>query len=204
MTPEQQALFDNLTQLQQRVATNVLSGMSQRIAYFQAGGSAKTDLSADATASELLSNPNVKSFMDSMKRQAVNDAIMGREEMMARLSTLSRYGVKDIVKFETAEVGRDMESGKPVHQTAWHIPDDVPEDRLSIIESLEGGKGAPKIKTYSSIQAMALLAKLQGFEAAQKFEHSGPGGGPILTKDVSELSDDQLMALIAGAPAKDE
>lgn len=204
MTPEQQLLFDDLTQLQQRTATGVLAGMTQRQAYYAAGGTAATDDAADVVASRMLTDVRVKAFMDSMKLQAVNDAIMGREEMMARLSTLSRYGVKDIVKFETCEVGRDMETGKELHQTAWHIPDDVPEERLSIIESLEGGKGAPKIKTYSSIQAMALLAKLQGFEAAQKFEHSGPGGGPILTKDVTELSDEALLALIAGSAAKDE
>lgn len=199
MTPEQQALFDNLTQLQQRVATNVLAGMSQRIAYFQAGGSAKTDLSADATVSELLSNPNVKAFMDSMKVQAVNDAIMGREEMLARLSLYARKGIKDIVKFKTVVIGKDMETGEDLQQTGWWIPDSVlqSEEDLSIISELEVGKFGPKIKTHSALQAMAQIAKMQGYEAAGKWEISGPNGGPI--RHAAELSDDDLERLARGA-----
>lgn len=199
MTPEQQILFDQLTQLQQRVATNVLAGMSQRIAYFQAGGGAKTDESADATASEILSNPTVKAFMDSMKTQAVSDAIMGREEMLARLSLYARKGVKDIVKFKTAVIGKDMESGEDVLQTGWFIPDSIlqNEEDLSIISELEVGKFGPKIKTHSSLQAMAQIAKMQGYEAASKHEFSGPNGGPIRT--ATELTDEQLELLAMGA-----
>lgn len=172
MNAEQQALFDNLTQLQQRMATNVLAGMSQRAAYVQAGGKGATETVIDSSASEILRNPQVKSFMDSMKTQAVNDAIMSREEMLARLSLFARKGVKDIVRFETSQIGMNMETGEPVLQTGWFIPDDVPEENLAIIESLEGGKSAPKIKTYSAIQAMAQIAKIQGYEAAQKVDNT--------------------------------
>jgi phage terminase small subunit len=172
MNAEQQALFDNLTQLQQRMATNVLAGMSQRAAYVQAGGKGKTETVIDSGASEILRNPQVKSFMDSMKTQAVNDAIMSREEMLARLSLFARKGVKDIVRFETAQIGMNMENGEPLLQTGWFIPDDVPEENLAIIESLEGGKSAPKIKTYSALQAMQQIAKLQGYEAAQKVDNT--------------------------------
>lgn len=206
MNAEQQALFDELTSLQGKLCTMIIGNpsLSQRQAYYAAGGKAKSDDVADASASEILANPKVKAFMDCMKLQAVSKAVMDRQEMMERLSTLGRYGVKDIVEFKTAHVGMDMETGEEVVQTAWSLRNDIDNERLAIIESLEGGKGAPKIKTYSSIQAMALLAKIQGFEAAQKFEHAGPGGGPILTKDVTELSDEQLLALIAGPTAKDE
>lgn len=173
MTPEQQELFDKLTQLQQRVATNVLAGMSQRAAYFQAGGSAKTDLSADATVSELLSNPNVKSFMDAMKRQAVSDAIMSRDEAMAILTQLARGNLVDIVKFKTANVGKDMETGEDLNQTAWTIDESLQEtdpEKLIIISELEVGKNGPKIKQHSKSAAIALLAKMQGWESAQKVE----------------------------------
>lgn len=175
MTPEQQALFDNLTQLQQRVATNVLAGMSQRAAYVQAGGKANTtENNTDVCASEILRNPNVKAFMDSMKVQAISDAIMSREEMLARLSLFARKGVKDIVQFKTTVVGIDPETGEAVEQTVWVIPDSVMqnEDDLSIISELEVGKFGPKIKTHSSLQAMAQIAKLQGYEAAQKVDNT--------------------------------
>lgn len=199
MTPEQQILFDSLTQLQQRMATNVLAGMSQRAAYVEAGGKGTTETTIDSSASEILRNPQVKSFMDSMKMQAVSDAIMGREEMLARLSLFARKGVKDIVKFKTAVIGKDMESGEDVLQTGWFIPDSIlqSEEDLSIISELEVGKFGPKIKTHSSLQAMAQIAKMQGYEAASKHEFSGPNGGPIRT--ATELSDEQLELLAMGA-----
>ncbi|MNO35957.1 Terminase small subunit [compost metagenome] len=206
MTPEQQLLFDQLTQLQQRTATGVLAGMTQRAAYFAAGGKAADDDSADSSCSQILSNIKVKAFMDSMKVQAVNDAIMSRDEMLARLSLFARKGVKDIVKFKTAVIGKDLDTGEEIQQTGWFIPDSVlqNEDDLSIISELEVGKFGPKIKTHSSLQAMAQIAKLQGWEAASKHEFSGPDGGPI--RHATELSDEALekLALTATQTEDDE
>jgi phage terminase small subunit len=198
MTPEQQALFDELTQLQQRTATGVLAGMTQRAAYFAAGGKASDDDSADSSCSQILSNIKVKAFMDSMKVQAVNDAIMGREEMLARLSLFARKGIKDIVKFKTVVIGKDMETGEDLQQTGWWIPDSVlqSEEDLSIISELEVGAKGPKIKTHSSLQAMAQIARLQGYDAAQKSELT-------IIKSAGELSDDELAAIAASAPAAD-
>lgn len=207
MNAEQQELFDNLTQLQQRMATNVLAGMSQRAAYVQAGGKGATETAIDSSASEILRNLQVKAFMDSMKLQAVSDAIMTREEAMKILTTLGRGNLTDIVKFKTSHVGQNAETGDDVHQTTWTIDEDLQQndpEKLMIISELEVGKNGPKIKQHSKVAAIAQLAKMGGWEAAQKFEHAGPGGGPILTKDVSELSDEALMALIAGSAAKDE
>lgn len=201
MNAEQQELFDNLTQLQQRMATNVLAGMSQRAAYVQAGGKGATETAIDSSASEILRNLQVKAFMDSMKVQAVSDAIMSREEAMRILTTLGRGNLTDIVKFKTVHVGQNAETGDDVHQTAWTIDEDLQAndpDKLMIISELEVGKSGPKIKQHSKVAAIAQLAKMGGWEAAQKFEHAGPGGGPILTKDVTELSDEALLALIAG------
>lgn len=201
MTPEQQLLFDQLTELQQRTATGVLAGMTQRAAYYAAGGSAKSDESADSTAAIMLSNAKVKAFMDSMKAQAISKAVMSRDEILARLSLIARTGITDIVRFKTANIGKDMETGEDINQTAWTIDEDLQDsdpDKLASIFELEVGKNGPKIKMHNSVQAMAQIAKMQGYEAASKHEIAGPGGGPILTKDVSDLSDEDLLALIAG------
>lgn len=194
MTPEQKALFDELTELQQRTATGVLAGMTQRAAYFAAGGKADTNDSADSSASQILSNLKVKAFMDSMKVQAVSDAIMGRDEMLARLSLFARKGVKDIVRFDTAVIGKNMETGEDVKQTGWFIPDSIlqSEEDLSIISELEVGKFGPKIKTHSSLQAMAQIAKLMGYEAPGKLELTGKDGQPIKTQEVKDLTDEEL------------
>lgn len=200
MTPEQKSLFDKLTQLQQRVATNVLAGMSQRAAYFAAGGKAASDESADSSASEILRNLEVIAFMDSMKVQAVSDAIMTREEAMKTLSMIGRTHLKDIVKFRTANIGKDMETGVDLNQTAWEINADLQEsdsDKLIIISELEVGKFGPKIKTHSPVAAIAQLAKMQGWESASKHEISGPNGGAINVREVGDMTDAELAALIA-------
>lgn len=201
MNAEQKLLFDELTDLQQRVATGVLAGMTQRAAYYAGGGKAQSDDGADMSASQIMGNPKVKAFTDSMKMQAVSDAIMSREEAMKILTRLGRGNLTDIVKFKTVHVGQNAETGDDVHQTTWEIDEALQAndpDKLMIISELEVGKNGPKIKQHSKVAAIAQLAKMGGWEAAQKFEHAGPGGGPILTKDVTELSDEALAAIIAG------
>lgn len=193
MTPEQKALFDELTELQQRVATGVLAGMTQRAAYWAAGGKAKNDPGADMSASQIISNPKVKAFMDAMKLQAVSDAIMTREEALKTLSLIGRTHLKDIVKFRTVNIGKDMETGADLNQTAWEINADLQEtdsDKLIIISELEVGKFGPKIKTHSPVAAIKQLAEMQGWNAATKHEITGKNGGPIMTSHSDFYADD--------------
>lgn len=200
MTPEQESLFDQLTPLQQRVSTNWLAGMTQREAYYRGGGTAKTDESADSSVSTMLSDVKVKAFTDSMKLQAVSDAIMTREEAMKTLSLIGRTHLKDIVKFRTAHIGKDMETGADLNQTAWEINADLQEtdsEKLIIISELEVGKFGPKIKTHSPVAAIAQLAKMQGWESASKHEISGPNGGAINVREVGDMTDAELALLIA-------
>lgn len=193
MTPEQQLLFDDLTELQRRTATGVLAGMSNRAAYYAAGGTAKSDQSADSAASTMLSNVKVKAFMDAMKLQAVSDAIMTREEALKTLSLIGRTHLKDIVKFRTINIGKDMETGADLNQTAWEINADLQEtdsDKLIIISELEVGKNGPKIKTHSPVAAIKQLAEMQGWNAATKHEITGKNGGPIMTSHSDFYADD--------------
>ncbi len=193
MTPEQKALFDQLTELQQRVATGVLAGMTQRAAYYAGGGKAKNDPGADMSASQIISNPKVKSFMDAMKLQAVSDAIMTREEALKTLSLIGRTHLKDIVKFRTVNIGKDMETGADLNQTAWEINADLQEtdsEKLIIISELEVGKFGPKIKTHSPVAAIKQLAEMQGWNAATKHEITGKNGGPIMTSHSDFYADD--------------
>lgn len=193
MTPEQQILFDDLTELQQRTATGVLAGMSNRAAYYAAGGTAKSEQSADSAASTMLSSVKVKAFMDAMKLQAVSDAIMTREEALKTLSLIGRTHLKDIVKFRTVNIGKDMETGADLNQTAWEINAGLQEtdsDKLIIISELEVGKFGPKIKTHSPVAAIKQLAEMQGWNAATKHEITGKNGGPIMTSHSDFYADD--------------
>lgn len=197
MTPEQKALFDQLTELQQRTAINVLAGMTQRAGYYAAGGTAENDNAADAIASRMLGDAKVKAFMDAMKEAAVSEAVMSRTEALEKLSVLARTDLKDLVEFGEYELGSDAD-GNAIVQSSWKIKDSVFQDpaKMAAIAELTAGKEGIKIKTHSPLNAIKQLADMQGWNAAQKFEHGGPGGGPILTKEVSALSDEDLAALI--------
>lgn len=171
MNNEQKALFDRLTQLQQRVAVNVLSGMTQRQAYYEAGGTAENDKAADAIASRMLSDARVIAFMDAMKLEAVSNAVMSRQEALEKLSNLARTDLKDLVEFGSYELGEDAD-GNPIVQASWKIKDSALQDpaKMSAISELTTGKEGIKIKTHSPITAIQQLAKMQGWEAAQKVD----------------------------------
>lgn len=190
MTPEQKFLFDQLTQLQQRVATNVLSGMTQRQAYYVAGGTATNDESADATASALLSNVKVVAFMDSMKEAAVSEAIMGRQEALEKLSLLARTDLKDLVEFGDYTIGTDEESGVPIIQASWKIKPSAMQDpkQMAAIAELSATKDGIKIKTHSPLAALKQLADMQGWNAPTKVQST------VTTTEVP-LTDAQRAAL---------
>lgn len=178
MNADQKFLFDQLTALQQRVCTHVLSGMTQRQAYRLAGGQADSDESADSAVSTMLSNEKVVAFMDAMKEEAVSDAIMSRKEAMEKLSLLARTDLKDLVDFGEYELGIDEESGNPVIQASWKIKPQALQNpqQMAAISELTATKEGLKIKTHSPLDAIKQLAKMQGWEAAQKIDHSSKDG----------------------------
>lgn len=85
MTPEQQALSDKLTNLQRGVVLGVVAGKSQRQAYLDAGGKAKTDEAADASASEILSRLEVRAFYDAMVGEVAKASAITLETLLAEL-----------------------------------------------------------------------------------------------------------------------
>ena len=85
MTPEQQALADKLTNLQRGVVLGVVAGKTQRQAYYDAGGKAKTDASADAVVSEMLSDPKVRAFYDAMISDAAQEAQITLKTLLEEL-----------------------------------------------------------------------------------------------------------------------
>ena len=76
MNEEQKALFDDLTTLQQEISLNTFSGMNKIDSYKNSSGKAEKENTMSASVSEILNNPKVVAFLDSMKATAVNDAIL--------------------------------------------------------------------------------------------------------------------------------
>ena len=69
-------------------------------------------------------------------------------------------------------------------QATWEFKDSVlcDQKKLAAISELSATKDGIKIKTHSQIQAIQQLAKMQGWESAQKVDHTSSDGTMSPTK----------------------
>ncbi|WP_145480465.1 terminase small subunit [Yersinia similis] len=185
LTEEQKALFDALTQLQRRFVTALLEGTNQTEAYRRAGGKAKGD-GERSKASQLVTNSNVQAFLQSVKYETVNEAIMTYTEAMERLTLMGRTTIHDIATFGNYQIGED-EEGQPVFQASWKFKDskDIKPEHLAAVAELSTGKDGLKIKLHDPKAAIKQLAEMRGWEAPKKAELTGANGGPIQTSNLT-------------------
>lgn len=127
-------------------------------------------------AKELTDNGKIAARIKELNSKAVTDAVMTRQEAMERLSGIARTDLADLVEFGTYELGSDQD-GNPIIQSAWKIKDSALQDpeKMSAIAELTAGRDGAKIKTHSPLQAIQQLAKMQGWEAAAKIDHTTNG-----------------------------
>lgn len=122
LSPDQLKLYKGLTRIQRGMCLGVLHGMTQRQAYMRAGGKAKTSKAIDNSASEIMGNPGVKAFMDTMYAPQLAAAKMDRDEALQILADITR---------------------------------------------------GPLVQNRTRIQAVRQMARMEGWEAAQKFDIHG-------------------------------
>lgn len=180
MTPEQQNLADKLTNLQRLTVLGVVAGKSQEEAYRDAGGSAKTPEAARTVVSRMLTDVDVKAFYDSLIEGIVKESIMGREEALERLSLMGRTRITDILEFEAVDVATVNKEGEQEikTETIWRLKDsaELQERAAAAIKSVTMTKFGPKIEMHDAASAIAQIGKMQGWEAAQKFDHTSSDG----------------------------
>lgn len=176
LTAEQQLLFDALTPLQQKFSLAIIKGKNQTDAYKAAKGKAKGD-ALRAAASRIYANVNVVAFLNAVKGEVVDDAIMSREEALKRLTALGRTSLYDLADFRNCMTGED-EEGNPVMQATWSFKDSAlltPEAMAAIAELTAGPQGL-KIKLHDPKAAIKQLAELQGWEAAKVVDNVSSDG----------------------------
>jgi phage terminase small subunit len=196
MTDEQKIMFDELTRLQKACAMERLKDpmASNGTIYIRATKKMNiTNHSARVYGHNVLNHADVVAFLDTFNVEASDESIMGREELMLRLSKIARHQLDDVVQIIHPEQQMmDVESGEIYEgQTAWAIRRDAD---MSLVTELTKGKDGLKVKTHSATEAMKQLAALQGFNAPAKTELSGPGGAAI---QIHDLSDDDFALKLA-------
>lgn len=169
LTQEQKDMFDDLSPLQQKICTNILSGMSNIDAYIAAGGKGKTKASQEAAVSEILSKLKCKEFLDSVKHNAVNSAVMSRQEMLERLSNLARTPLSDLIEWGSQSI--TGEEGI-IEQSVWRLKASafLDDEKMATIAELAATKDGFKIKQHSPLAAMKQLADLEGYNKPTKTE----------------------------------
>lgn len=176
LTKEQEELASKLTKLQRETVINVeCHGMSQVKAYNLAGGKSQGK-HAEVAASKLLSLPKVKEFRGSFARESLRKGIMSREEAMERLSIHARIKITDICTFKLVEI--ETAEGDTVMNTVWEMKnaEDIDPDVAACIKSVTFTKTGPKIELYDANGSIKLLADMQGWNAAQKYDHTSSDG----------------------------
>lgn len=150
---------------------------------------------AETSFSRLLKNAEFSGRLDELKSAAADRAVMDLQEVLAEQSKIGRANLRDFAHLGTSDhIVKDIERLAPEQTAALQ--------ELTVETYLEGkGKDAKtvrrvKFKLHSKPSA---LAELRAHHEPQKHEHTGKDGGPIKTKDVSELSPLEVARRIAFA-----
>lgn len=181
LTEEQISMFNDLTRLQKSVCLKSLEGMPDIEAYRQGGGKGKTENASAVSVSQILSNHKVAAFMNSVRGGRLNDLIMSREEMLQRLTALSRTTMSDVVEISTDVITTD-EEGNLVKQSYWSLKDfdKMGNGGVEAISELSSSKEGLKIKLHDAKQTMKQISTIQGYEAAHRIAVGGdPDAPPI-------------------------
>ncbi|PHR55989.1 MAG: hypothetical protein COA43_14830 [Robiginitomaculum sp.] len=198
MSDEQKKLFDVLTSLQREISLNSISGMNDIDAYKASKGKAKKANTMQASVSEILINPNVKLFIDSMNEEAVSNAVMSRQEMMEELTLIARTNSNDLIEwgYRDVRVVNDDGEEEVQKQSFWTLRsnEDINPEHMNAIEEVSVGKEGLKFKRTSKLSAMKQLAVLAGYESPTEIITSNVNYD-ISTQDPKKAAQ-EYMALI--------
>jgi len=164
--------MSKLTDLQRKTVINMVKGnLSQRKAYYAAGGKAKNHTSADSTVTKMLRQAQVKAFYNSLIEESAGDAILGRDEALEILTDIARTKVTDLADFSTITI-KDAD-GKDKKQSIWSFKDsDLINDKAArVISEVSVGKDGLKFKTHSQVDAVKQIRALQGWDKTVEVDH---------------------------------
>ena len=176
LTDEQLTMFDGLTRMERNICLARLKEpqLTDLQVYYNAGGTAKTKQSAEASVSRTLSNVKLDLFLTSFNAERIAPSIMSRDEMLERLTIMARTNIDDIVDIRHADDElMNTETGEMVKgQTSWSLKDcaDMTNGGIAAISELTAGKEGYKFKLHDQRAAMKQLAELLGYDAPVKQE----------------------------------
>lgn len=131
-------------------------------------------------ASRLLSNDDILARVTAR----IDELTMTADEALIRLADQARASIEDFIEFDSygsrvwrVDLQGAQESGK-----------------LHVLKKLSyDAEGHPRLELHDSQRALELILKIHG-AFKERFEHSGPGGGPLETVITVEYVESPIAA----------
>ena len=192
-----------LTAKQQRFCDEYLIDLNGTRAYKVAYPSVKKDETARVNASRLLTNANVKTYIQERQKEREKRTEITQDSVLHELALIAFAKASDYAKVvekdAMIEVEGNMvpvldEDGNPVkYRTVEPIlTDELTEDQKKAIAVIKKGRDGFEIKPYSKIQALELLGKHLGmFTEKVEVKNTTPNAFEgLTTEELKKLIDD--------------
>lgn len=192
-----------LTAKQQRFCDEYLIDLNGTRAYKVAYPSVKKDETARVNASRLLTNANVKTYIQERQKEREKRTEITQDSVLRELALIAFAKASDyarvVEKDAMVEVDGNMvpvldEDGNQVkYRTVEPIlTDELTEDQKKAIAVIKKGRDGFEIKPYSKIQALELLGKHLGmFTEKVEVKNTTPNVFEgLTTEELKKLIDD--------------
>ena len=192
-----------ITEKQKRFADEWLIDLNGTRAYKVAYPSVKKDETARVNASRLLTNANVKAYIQERQKEREKRTEITQDRVLRELALIAFAKASDyarvVEKDAMVEVDGNMvpvldEDGNQVkYRTVEPIlTDELTEDQKKAIAVIKKGRDGFEIKPYSKIQALELLGKHLGmFTEKVEVKNTTPNAFEgLTTEELKKLIDD--------------
>jgi phage terminase small subunit len=148
---------------------------------------------ARAWACHLLGDPLIQEELAKQQAALARRVEITQEMVVEELRRVGFSNIRDYLSFDANGV-------------CLRNSEEIPEDKLAAVaevsETTALNGGSIRLKLHNKLEALNGICRVLGFNAPEKKEHTGPGGGPIVTEELSNLTPEDRQARIDELIAK--
>lgn len=178
----------NLTPKQQLFVAEYLKDLNATASYKRAGYKGKGN-AAESAASRLLSDVKVKRAIQEAMDKRQGRIEVTQDRIVAELAKIAFGDQRAVMKW-----GAD---GVELLESEL-LTDDHAAMVAEVSQTVSATGGSLKLKTHDKVGALKLLGEHLGM-FKQKMELTGKNGGPIETRNLSDLTDEELEHIAAAS-----
>ncbi|WP_082238622.1 terminase small subunit [Niameybacter massiliensis] len=187
-----------MTNKQKAFVDEYLIDLNATRAYKAVYRNVKSDDAARASSSKLLTNANIKEYLDKRMRDREKRTEITQDKVLAELAQIAFANGADFAKVVEKPLTRedgsnilDPETEQPIYYKTveMELTDKLPEDKKKAISGIKMGKNGIEVATCDKVRALELLGRHLGI-FKDKVEVNGNINNPY-----EGLTKAQLIAL---------